>query len=504
MDQTDSALNSLYFDSPDFVLYNKKVDRQVTTNSLRLQWYRQLNTKPIIFIEQKTINEAGLSEERRFPIKEKYIQSFIKGNYKMEKSIAKMERQEQPETKIEEFKKTVSEIQKLILENELQPVLRANYTRTAFQKPLDDKVRISIDTNLVFIREDCIDPERACRNPEDWHRLDVDNTHMTYPFLNLNQSDINRFPYALLEIKVKDEDGKKHPKWVDDLMASHLVHKTPYFSKFVHGVAVLFEDYVNNLPFWLSDLEADIRKDPQAAFEEEEQRIAKNAENDQVVGSLLGTSKRGAASIRANLSSSLGKSNLQEILPVEESTRHNSGISNQKHLALPTGEQFEQRQKSGYGTITSIFPFSSTRYAQARRRSVTLPPGVTKPALLIKDSGPIQIEPKVWLANERTYVKWMQIAIQLAVLGVGLNTAGSGKKSEDQKIAKWFGFIFVVIAVFTGCWGLYIQKLRRRMIIARSGKDFDNWAGPLFVGFSFLLALVLNSYIKVCQDPINY
>ena len=57
-----------------------------------------------------------------------------------------MERQGQPKAKIDEFKNTVEAIQKFILDNDLQPVLRANYTRTAFQKPLDDKVRISIDT----------------------------------------------------------------------------------------------------------------------------------------------------------------------------------------------------------------------------------------------------------------------------------------------------------------------------------------------------------------------
>ena len=197
------------------------------------------------------IHENGTSEERKFAIKEKYIQAFIRGEYKMEKAIAKMERQGQPAAKIQEFKDTVVDIQKFIIEKELQPVLRANYTRTAFQKPLDDKVRISIDTCLAFIREDAIDSDRPCRNPENWHRLDIDEGAMTYPFTNVNKGEISRFPYSILEIKVKEEVAKKHPQWVEDLMASHLVHKAPRFSKFVHGVASLFEDNVNNLPFWL-------------------------------------------------------------------------------------------------------------------------------------------------------------------------------------------------------------------------------------------------------------
>ncbi|RKF79067.1 Vacuolar transporter chaperone 2 [Golovinomyces cichoracearum] len=496
--QIDPAINSLYFDSPDFILYNGKVNSQVTSSSLRLRWYGQLNARPEVFIEQKTVYENGTSEERRFPIKEKYIQSFIKGEYSMEKSVAKMERQEQPEAKIQEFKKTVSDIQNLILDNKLQPVLRANYSRTAFQKPLDDKVRISIDTNLVFIREDSLDSERPFRDSENWHRLDVDNMHTNYPFENLNKGDIDIFPYALLEIKVKDEDGKENPKWIEDLMTSHLVHEIPRFSKFVHGVVVLFEDYVNYLPYWLSDLEVEIRKDPQAAFEEEKQQKAKRDENDQLVGSLLGTSKMTASSHKTNISPSLGKSYLQERFSAEEQLSHQSDLSNKKIPKGPSDETSNLANKTGgYGTMASIFPsFSSSRYARFRHRSVALPPGVTKPELLIKDSGPIQVEPKVWLANERTFVKWMQIAIQLAILGVGLNSAGSATKTEDKKITTWFGAVFVIIAAFTGCWGLYMQRVRRRLIFERSGKDFDNWIGPLIVGCSFLLALFLNFFLK--------
>ncbi|RKF65554.1 Vacuolar transporter chaperone 2 [Erysiphe neolycopersici] len=498
---SDPALNSLYFDSPEFILYKKKVDRHVTPKSLRLRWYGQLNARTEIFIELKTINENGTNDEKRFPIKEKYIQPFIRGEYKMEKSIEKMERQEQLKSKIIEFKKTVSDIQKLILENDLQPVLRANYTRTAFQKPLDDKVRISIDTNLAFIREDSIDPDRPCRNFENWHRLDVDNMHMSYPFQNLNQGEINRFPYALLEIKVKDEVGKNHPKWVEDLMASHLVHKAPRFSKFVHGLAVLFEDHVNNLPFWLSDLEVDIRKDPQAAFEEEEQRKATEAENDQVVGSLLGTSKKVSHSYKTNIDYSLSYPCLQGPLSSEESAQQQSEPNDGNVKKGISDKLSNGNVKGNYGTMASIFPsFSSSRYAKVRRRSVVLPPGVTKPEHLIKDSGPTQIEPKVWLASERTFIKWMQVAIQLAVLGVGLNSAGHGTNVEDKRITTWFGFIYVVIAAFTGFWGIYIQKIRRKMIIERSGKDFDNLIGPIMVGSSLLLTLTLNLWYKDYYD----
>jgi hypothetical protein len=493
--QGDPTLNSLYFDNRDFSLYTKKVDRQVDAQSLRVRWYGQLNKNPELVLELKIIHENGSSEEKRFTIKAKYVQPFIKGEYKMEKSIQKMERQGQPEARVEEFKNTVTDIQKFILENNLQPVLRANYTRTAFQKPLDDKVRISIDTCLAFIREDALDPDRPCRDPDSWHRLDIDSSSMVYPFANVNQGEISRFPYSILEIKVKDDAGKKHPRWIQDLMASHLVHKAPQFSKFVHGVASLFEDYVNSLPFWLSEVETDIRKDPQAAFEEEEERKAKKAENDLVVGSFLGTSKP-SASFKQAVSSPLGKSYMQERLAAEERAGKRSDFSRKSASqdAREENDAGESSNQGGYGTLSSVFPsFSLSRYAQSRReKNVEMPPGVTKPTQLIKDSGPLQVEPKVWLANERTFLKWQHICILLGGLAVGLYTAAG-----EDIIAEFMAIAYIAIAIFAGLWGYYMHYTRRNMIIARSGKDFDNMVGPMIVSFALMAALILNFVFQV-------
>jgi uncharacterized membrane protein YidH (DUF202 family) len=494
--QGDPTLNSLYFDNPDFSLYNQKVERQVSASSLRVRWYGQLSEQPELVIEQKTVYDNGSSEEKRFPIKEKYVQPFIKGVYKMEKSIQKMERQGQPEAKIEEFKNTVNDIQKFILDNDLQPVLRANYTRTAFQKPLDDKVRISIDTSLAFIREDAMDPDRPCRSPESWHRLDVDNSAMVYPFTNVNQGEISRFPYSILEIKLKGDGGKKHPQWVQDLMASHLVHKAPRFSKFVHGVASLFEDHVNKLPFWLSEVETDIRKDPQAAFEEEEERRAKKAEDDHVIGSFLGSKQ--SASFKAAVSSPLGKSYMQERMAAEERAGRRADFSGNRTTEEGEEDEGETENHGGYGTLSSVFPsFSLSRYAQARReRNVQLPEGVTKPTQLLKDSGPLQVEPKVWLANERTFLKWQHICILLGGLAVGLYTAAGA-----DALAEFMGIAYIVIAIFAGLWGCYMHFTRRNMIVATSGKDFDNMIGPMIVSFALMVALILNFAFKVSPDP---
>jgi uncharacterized membrane protein YidH (DUF202 family) len=491
----DPTLTSLYFDNPSFELYTDKVERAADAASLRLRWYGQLSTKPEILLEQKIVHDSGMSEEHNFAIKDKYIKPFLDGEYKMEKTVQKMERQGQASEEIEELKSTATALQGFVRDKHLEPLLRANYVRTAFQKPADNRVRISIDTNLVFIREDVLDPRRPVRDPAEWHRRDIDNGNMSYPFSDVLPADISRFPYAVLEIKLREQADGKKPAWVEDLMASHLLHPTPRFSKFVHGVATLFEDYVNRLPFWLSDLEADIRRDPQAAFNEEEQRKAKRAEDEMVVGSLLGTK---ISSFKPSRSSPVSKSYPTDHLAPDAAHSRTSRSTNGGQRPQNGDDEDEAEttaeEPKNYGTLSTVLPaFSLTRYAKWKRaKEEPLPEGVVEPTEWIKNAGPLQIEPKVWLANERTFLKWQHICVLLGSLSVALYTA-AGKNF----VAEMMGGAFMIVAVFTGAWGRYQLHVRREMIVARSGKDFDNLIGPMVVSLALMVALILNFVFAV-------
>lgn len=487
--QADPAITSLYFDNPKFDLYMQKLERTSNASSLRLRWFGQLDEKPEISFEKKTIEESGDSAETRFAIKDKYIQSFIEGHYKMGKSVDKLRDREGTEGNgVAHFQKSIDEIQSFINDNELQPVLRANYTRTAFQIPGDNKVRISIDTDVVFIREDALDEDRPCRDPKDWRRGDIDRLGVKYPFSEIRQGEISRFPHALLEIKVKDGSSKRTNEWISDLMSSHLLKEAPRFSKFVHGVASLFEDHVNSFPFWLSDLETDIRKDPEDAFQEEQEKKARKAEDEIAVGSFLGKSgspfKAAVGSPAGKAATDFGKrkstSGIDDVAEEADSDDEPDGATG------PTPGMF-----SG---LLSRTPFSNSKYAQAHRHeSVQLPPGVREPGKLIKDMNPVRVEPKVWLANQRTFIKWQHISVLLASLSLGLyNAAG-----EDNNVARALAVVYTAIALFAGAWGWWMYIVRSRMIEERSGKDFDNVIGPTIVCVGLVVALCLNFGFKV-------
>ena len=487
--QPDPTITSLYFDSPQFALYSKKVEKAANASSLRLRWFGQLDDKPEIFFEKKTVEESGDSEDSRFPIKEKYIQPFIKGDYKMEKSLEKLRDREGTDGNgVAALQRSVEDIQQFIKDNELQPVLRANYTRTAFQIPGDERVRMSIDTDVAFIREDSLDEDRPCRDPEDWHRRDIDRLGIKYPFSEVRHGEIVRFPHALLEIKVKDGSSKKTNDWVSELMSSHLLKEEPRFSKFVHGVAQLFEDQVNSFPFWLSDLETDIRQDPEAAFQEEQEKKAKQVEDQAAVGSFLGS--KSVSSFKAAVGSPAGKA------ATDFGQRNFRTGTEDVAEEADTDDETDQLTESAPGAFSGLFslaPFSNSKYARAHRQGpVQLPPGVREPGKLIKDMNPVRVEPKVWLANQRTFIKWQHISVLLASLSLGLyNAAG-----ESNNVARALAVVYTLIALFAGAWGWWMFIVRSRMIQERSGKDFDNVIGPIVVCIGLVVALCLNFGFK--------
>ena len=57
------------------------------------------------------------------------------------------------EEQVAKFAELFTEVQQQIDSKQLRPMIRTQYTRTAFQIPFDASVRISLDTNLTMIKE---------------------------------------------------------------------------------------------------------------------------------------------------------------------------------------------------------------------------------------------------------------------------------------------------------------------------------------------------------------
>ena len=218
--EPDPAITSIYFDNDQFELYQGRLEKSEGAEAIRLRWYGDMSQTEI-FVERKTHREDWTGEssiKARFPLKEKYVNDFLKGTYKIDKAIAKLrERNLKSEKELDEMEQLANEVQSTILKKKLHPMVRTFYNRTAFQLPGDARVRISLDTDLTMIRED---NENVPRSGSNWRRMDVGTKP---PFNKIDPDDVNPFPYAILEVKLQTQHGTTAPAWVDALVNSHLV-----------------------------------------------------------------------------------------------------------------------------------------------------------------------------------------------------------------------------------------------------------------------------------------
>lgn len=255
----DSAISSIYYDNPEtWELYTGRLKKTEGAEAIRLRWYGSMETETI-FVERKTHREDWTGEKSvkaRFSLKEKNVNAFLSGKMRVESVFEKARKEgKKSDKEISDLEQLAREIQYRVITRRLVPVTRSFYNRTAFQLPGDARVRISLDTELTMIREDNLDgKQRAGKN---WRRMDIG---VDYPFSQLPPEDVERFPYAVLEVKLQTQAGQDPPAWVRELISSHIVEAVPKFSKFIHGTATLFPTRINLLPFWMPQMDVDIRK----------------------------------------------------------------------------------------------------------------------------------------------------------------------------------------------------------------------------------------------------
>ncbi|KAF8415745.1 VTC domain-containing protein [Terfezia claveryi] len=394
--------------------------------------------------------------EERITFKGKYVEAFLRGEYHLERTLQKMrDRQDKSAEDVGKYEALVKDLQAFIKDNDLQPMMRAVYNRSAFQIPGDDRIR------------------------------DFDQPNMEWPFPSIRKGEIHRFPYALLEIKVLDMIPPKNVKWVYELMNSHLVSEASRFSKFVHGVSTLYEDYMDK----------DIRKNPETAWQNEQERKAKQAADEFAVGAyepgMWSGSQQGGESFKPDSNLAVGSPKNKGPSPkISELTDDEAEQLEESSLLLggQASERFDEVGDPRTNTKTSLldlFPgFSTSRYGRRHRQRIR------KPEKLLMHSTPVNVEPKVWLANQRTFIKWEHVSILLATLSLGLyNAAG-----QNNNIARALGLAYTGIALFTGIWGYWVYLERCKLIMNRSGKDFDKRLGPVVVCVGLAYRAVMDKF----------
>ncbi|KAK4240781.1 vacuolar transporter chaperone 4 [Achaetomium macrosporum] len=522
-EEADSAITSIYFDNPDtWELYEGRLKKTEGAEAIRLRWYGGMQSETI-FVERKTHREDWTGEKSvkaRFSLKEKNVNAYLRGEL-LPAAIFEKARKEgkKSEKAIAEDERLAREIQWSVLKKGYKPVCRSFYHRTAFQLPADARVRISLDTELTMIREDNLDGVR--RSGDNWRRMDIG---IDYPFSQLPPGDVVRFPYAILEVKLQTQLGQEPPEWVRQLTSSHLVEAVPKFSKFIHGVACLFPDRINLLPYWMPQMDVDIRKPVTHDFgikrlehstttsltddeddeydSDDEQRPATAA--GQTAESSAAAARDGRAAVRAadlegqTVDQPTGEGTylydsddvddedrLEEARRVGGWTYYQTRISTSANAAL----------RSIWSLLKAVAPRPrATQMPRNARLESLLGSGEIQQRRFKAPKGkkiyvPVRVEPKVYFAAERTFLSWLEYSIYIGTIAVTLLNFSTKHGNRASFVAAG---AFTLLALMSLCYAVVIYLYRSKAIRTRkAARYYDKW-GPSVLCAALFVAVVLN------------
>ncbi|KAL9542376.1 hypothetical protein MBANPS3_008646 [Mucor bainieri] len=502
----DAAVSSVYYDNDNFDLYQGRLARAKGAEAIRIRWYGQSDElNDDVYIERKTHHAAWLNDKSvkdRFRLKEAQVNDFISGAYSADRFKRDLEKKGKMDPiAIDDNHFVAKGIQDSVKAKQLKPMCRVFYNRTAFQLPGDQRLRISLDSNLTFIKEE---------HKDYWRRPDVGIDH---PFRHVNDADILRFPYAILETKIQSHLGQEAPAWLTSLLNSHLVHEVPRFSKYIHGASYLFKERIPVMPYWLGQLLDDIRKPitpnvglsrsqsfkalfngkhrrslaydddsnagpvppPKQQHTTASKKISLGFAVDSQARKANTLSRKGQSTTVPHLSINFSSNPMPEAAATATATTTPGRDMISRFWANNTFSDEKKKEDSRSLPMTPASAFMERG----------TPGGKRKKGSLVK-----KLDPKAFFANERTFIAWLQFCALL--LTVSLNLLNTG-----DRISRVVGACFIVFSSVISIYALVRFQLRAyQMRTGRGMINMEDIYGPVLLCVLLVTALGINFYLR--------
>ncbi|RUP46902.1 hypothetical protein BC936DRAFT_146390 [Jimgerdemannia flammicorona] len=100
---------------------------------------------------------------------------------------------------------------------------------------------------------------------------------------------------------------------------------------------------------------------------------------------------------------------------------------------------------------------------------------------------PVRVEPKVFFANERTFLSWLQFAVVMGGLAIGLLNFG-------DRVGRISAGLFTFVALSVMIYALFTYHWRADMIRRREAGPYDDRFGPTVLCVFLLTSVVVNFY----------
>eukprot|EP00977_Amphora_coffeiformis_P004097 scaffold823_cov219-Amphora_coffeaeformis.AAC.15 len=113
--------------------------------------------------------------------------------------------------------------------------------------------------------------------------------------------------------------------------------------------------------------------------------------------------------------------------------------------------------------------------------------------LVKQRKAPIKIEPKVFFANERTFLAWMHLSVTLA----GASIAILAFAQDNNPLSQMYGVILLPVAIAFIVYSMYQYARRATMIRTRHPGPYEDTTGPVVLGVMLMTSIVAQFALKL-------
>lgn len=113
--------------------------------------------------------------------------------------------------------------------------------------------------------------------------------------------------------------------------------------------------------------------------------------------------------------------------------------------------------------------------------------------MLKQRKAPIKIEPKVFFANERTFLAWMHLSVILA----GASIAILAFAEDNNPFSQLYGVILLPVAIAFIVYAMYQYARRASMIRHRHPGPYEDTVGPTVLGIMLMVSILAQFALKM-------
>jgi uncharacterized membrane protein YidH (DUF202 family) len=107
---------------------------------------------------------------------------------------------------------------------------------------------------------------------------------------------------------------------------------------------------------------------------------------------------------------------------------------------------------------------------------------------------PIKIEPKVFFANERTFLAWMHISIILAGASIAILAFA---EQDENPVSQLYGIMILPVAISFIIYSMYQYGRRTYMIRNRHPGPYEDVVGPTVLGVMLMISIIGQFLLKL-------